>query len=84
MDSKKVAMKGRMFETSCFMLSIIFATLRACGEIDWAWYIILIPICVYLGVLLIGCILINISLCQVAMKTIEETKNVGKNNNEHR
>lgn len=35
--------KGITWTGLCFVITFIFITLKACGAVDWAWWVVFLP-----------------------------------------
>ncbi len=49
-------------KNTCYMLTILFTTLRACETILWPWYIVMSPLFIYWAIVII---------CSVAVMFID-------------
>lgn len=57
MDNKSNSDIGKSIaatiKNTCYMLTILFITLRACETILWPWYLVMAPLFVYWAIVII-------------------------------
>lgn len=50
---------GKAFRNLCWLLTLLFTSLRACGVNDWNWYWVISPLLIYCGVQIIALIFLG-------------------------
>jgi hypothetical protein len=69
---------SKLFRDFCWMLTLLFTSLRACDVNNWSWYWVISPILVYYSIELIAVIYLGL------VKTGEITKGNELNEDNHK